>query len=69
MTLKDCALCQHYRRVPSQPGFWNLECTVRSRDFPSAEDCASYTPPPMPGVAREASGLGYVWDGEWEGAA
>ena len=65
--MNDCALCQHYRRVQAGPHYWELECAVRSRDFPVADQCASYAPPPLPGVAREASGLGSVWDGEWEG--
>ena len=64
---KDCVVCRHYRRTQIGPHYWEVECFARSADFDDADQCASYEPPRSPGVCRESSGLGYVWDDEWEG--
>lgn len=66
--MTHCALCSHYRRAQRGPHLWDVDCTLRQAVFPVAEQCAFYQPPPLPEVGAE-SGLGYVWDGEFEGPA
>ena len=65
--MTDCSLCRHYRRAQLGPHFWSVDCALSQAVFPSSWDCAFYQPPPLPEVRRE--GLGYVWDGEFEGPA
>lgn len=64
--MNDCLLCQHYRRAQRGPHFWDVDCALSQADFPHALDCAFYQPPPLPESGRE-TGLGYVWDREYEG--
>ena len=66
--MTDCALCRHYRRAQRGPHFWEVDCGLSQAVFPHAMDCAFYQPPPLPESGRE-TGLGYVWDGEFEGPA
>lgn len=63
-----CSLCRHFRRAQRGPHLWDVHCTLAQLAFPTAEDCAFYQPPPLPESGRE-TGLGYVWDGEFEGPA
>lgn len=64
--MTDCLLCQHYRRAQRGPHFWEVDCALSQSVFPHAKDCAFYQPPPLPEHGRE-TGLGYVWDREYEG--
>ena len=66
--MTHCALCCHYRRAQRGPHLWDVDCTLRQAVFPVAEQCAFYQPPPLPETGAER-GLGYVWDGEFEGPA
>ena len=63
-----CGTCQHFRRTQRGPILWNVDCALAQSAFPVAEDCAFYQPPPLPESGRE-TGLGYVWDSEYEGPA
>ena len=64
--MKACFLCRHYRRKQSGPNAWDVNCGLRQAEM-DAEHCAFYEPPAQPDFGREASGLGYVWDSEFEG--
>jgi hypothetical protein len=66
--MTGCFLCRHYRRAQKGPYFWEVDCDNAQSCFPHALDCAFYQPPPLPEFGRE-TGLGYVWDGEYEGPA
>ena len=66
--LPNCVFCRHYRRVQRGPHLWDVDCTLKQAAFPVAEQCAFYQPPPLPETGAER-GLGYVWDGEFEGPA
>ena len=66
--MTDCLLCQHYRRTQRGPHAWNCDCALSQAAFPHAMDCAFYQPPPLPETGAER-GLGYVWDGEFDGPA
>lgn len=62
---KECDFCQHHIRIQTGPHAWTHDCRLKQSVFPNAELCSAYQPPPM---AEDAStGLGYVWDGEYEG--
>lgn len=67
--MTTCSLCRHYRRAQQGPHLWDVDCTLMQTAFPIAADCGLYEPPPLPTPSREDSGLGYVWDGEYEGPA
>ncbi len=62
-----CSDCRHSRRQQTGPHSWRLDCSLRQLAFPDAKDCAFYQPPGYPDFGRESSGLGYIWDGEYEG--
>lgn len=66
--MTHCFLCGHYRRTQKGPHFWEVDCALSQSVFPHALDCAMYQPPPLPETNAE-TGLGYVWDGEFEGPA
>ena len=67
MTTKSCDLCRHNARTQTGPHAWRHDCGLRQRDYPDASQCGAYEPPPFPIQTRESSGLGPVWDGEWDG--
>ena len=62
---KNCDFCQHYARTQTGPHAWRHDCRLRQVEFPAAEDCAAYQPPPH---HQGSGGLGYIWDREFEGA-
>lgn len=64
----SCGFCRHYRRYQRGPHLWDVDCTLGQATFPNARDCAFYDPPPRQESGRE-TGLGYVWDCEFEGPA
>lgn len=64
---KHCDFCRHTFRIQLGPHFWRHDCRLNQVEYPHAADCNAYQPPPLPEF-REC-GLGYVWDGEYEGAA
>ena len=66
--MTHCSFCCHYRRAQKGPSFWEVDCALSQATFPHAMDCAFYQPPPLPETGAER-GLGYVWDGEFEGPA
>ena len=65
--LKSCSLCRHSRRRQTGPNAWAAHCDLQQVAFPDAHDCIFYQPPAMPDLGRESSGMGYVWDDEYEG--
>lgn len=62
---KNCDFCQHHVRTQFGPHLWSHDCRLKQIEFPDAEACGAYQPPPLPEFAN--SGLGFVWDGEYEG--
>lgn len=62
-----CSDCRHARRHKVDCENWNIQCSLLQSVFPDAKDCAFYQPPGYPDMGRESSGLGYAWDGEYEG--
>ena len=62
---KSCDFCQHHTRIQTGPHAWVHDCSLRQSDFPDADSCGAYQPPPLPEYASR--GLGYVWDNEFEG--
>lgn len=68
--VKDCHLCQHYARAQIGPNAWDHRCRLGQRAFLDAANCSFYQPPAIPeDRALSGAGLGYVWDGEYEGAS
>lgn len=67
--MKECTFCRHSRREQIGPHAWNHKCALQQVDFPHAEWCDAYEPSADSRFLTEASGLGYVWDGEYEGPA
>jgi len=65
--MTHCSFCRHYRRVQKGPNFWEADCALSQTAFPHSLDCAFYQPPPLAESGRK-TGLGYVWDNEFEGA-
>lgn len=65
--MKDCSVCRHSRREQTGPHAWRHDCALGQVDFPRAEWCAAYEPGADSRYLPESSGLGYVWDGEYEG--
>lgn len=61
---KICAFCREYCRTQTGPHAWTHDCRLKQSDFPNADLCAAYQPPPTPQYDR---GLGYIWDQEYEG--
>lgn len=66
--MRDCYQCRHYRRSQRGPNYWTVDCALAQADFLEAEYCGFYAPPQRPESGRE-TGLGYVWDNEFEGPA
>lgn len=64
---KSCTDCRHSRRQQTGPHSWDLDCSLRQITFPDAVECVFYQPPSSPDFGRESSGLGYIWDSEYEG--
>ena len=62
---KSCDFCRHHFRAQTGPHAWNQDCRLKQVEFPDADECGSYQPPPMPESPHR--GLGYIWDGEYEG--
>jgi hypothetical protein len=46
--IRDCGDCRYFTRTPDGPNIIHLTCDVRSREFPIAEVCPYYRPPPKP---------------------
>ena len=65
--MNACSLCRHYRRKQTGPHLWDSRCDIQQAAFPDAQDCIFYQPPAQPDMGRESSGMGYVWDSEFEG--
>lgn len=61
-----CRHCRHYRRIQRGPQLWDVDCYLKQVEFPVADYCGRYEPPPLPESGWE-TGLGTVWDGEFEG--
>lgn len=55
---KHCDFCRHHTRTQIGPHWWNHDCRLRQVEFPDAEECGAYQPPPLPEFA--SAGLGLV---------
>lgn len=66
--MTGCSLCKHYRRTQLGPTFWEIDCASSQVSFPHSLDCAFFKPPTLAESGSE-TGLGYIWDNEYEGPA
>lgn len=63
--IRDCDDCQHSYRTQEGPHAWRHDCRLKQSAFPDAAYCDSYQPAPR--QPERNSGMGYVWDYEYEG--